>query len=174
MSAFNGFGPENDVLKRSMDGIEPSIAWIANACRRDSLAPGKWDRDAHDFPADEGFSEEERELLVRSFLSAGVDTTIKGIGNLLHAFSRHPANGRRCSTRWRISGLQARRCAASTTRCARLPHCRWKWRGPDGQSLMARQAQASPARSLARNQSPDEGNSRSRTLYFSTFSSKRP
>jgi cytochrome P450 len=41
--------------------------------------------------ADEGLcTEAEAHRLVRSFLSAGVDTTVNGIGNMINAFARHP------------------------------------------------------------------------------------
>src|SRR5260370_12793738 len=33
---------------------------------------------------------EEAHLLVRSFLSAGVDTTVTGIANMIYAFALHP------------------------------------------------------------------------------------
>ena len=89
-STFNAFGPRNDVFLESQVGLDAAQAWIAEACRYQNLAPGGWGRDVHDAAAEAGISEGERELLVRSFLSAGIDTTINGIGNLLHAFTLHP------------------------------------------------------------------------------------
>lgn len=89
-STFNAFGPRNDVFLESQIGIEPALAWIDEACRYENLAPGGWGRDVHDFVKEAGLPAEYGALLVRSFLSAGVDTTINGIGNLLHAFSLHP------------------------------------------------------------------------------------
>ena len=89
-STFNAFGPRNEVFLESQIGIEPALAWIAEACLYENLAPGGWGRDVHDFAAEAGLPKEYGALLVRSFLSAGVDTTINGIGNLLHAFSLHP------------------------------------------------------------------------------------
>lgn len=89
-SVFNAFGPRNAVFEESQVGIEDSVAWIAEACRYENLAAGKWGRDVHHFAAEAGLAEAERELLVRSLLSAGVDTTINGIGNMIHAFATHP------------------------------------------------------------------------------------
>jgi cytochrome P450 len=41
--------------------------------------------------ADEGeLTEEEAGMLVRSFLSAGVDTTVRAVGGALESFARHP------------------------------------------------------------------------------------
>jgi cytochrome P450 len=90
-STFNAFGPQNAIFRKGVEGLEPSLEWIAQACKYDNLAPGKWGQDIHHFAAEAGFEEAEREVLVRSFLSAGVDTTINGIGNLLYAFAQHPA-----------------------------------------------------------------------------------
>ena len=57
-----------------------------DACRRASLSAGGWGA-AVFAAADRGeCSEAEAERLVRSFLSAGVDTTVNGIGNLIGAF----------------------------------------------------------------------------------------
>lgn len=89
-STFNAFGPRNEIFLESQIGLEPALAWIADACLYENLAPGGWGRDVHDFAAEAGLPKEYGALLVRSFLSAGVDTTINGIGNLLHAFSLHP------------------------------------------------------------------------------------
>jgi 4-methoxybenzoate monooxygenase (O-demethylating) len=40
----------------------------------------------------------EAERLVRSFLTAGVDTTVNGISNMIHAFAQHPAEWQRLRT----------------------------------------------------------------------------
>jgi 4-methoxybenzoate monooxygenase (O-demethylating) len=89
-SVFNGFGPRNDILLESQQGLDAALQWIGEACRYENLAPGRWGRDVHDMAAEAGLAEEDRELLVRSFLSAGVDTTISGIANLIHGFATHP------------------------------------------------------------------------------------
>jgi len=89
-SVFNAFGPRNATFLESQIGLEPALQWIAEACRYENLSPGGWGRDVHHFAEEAGMDVADRELLVRSFLSAGVDTTINGIGNLLHAFSLHP------------------------------------------------------------------------------------
>lgn len=89
-SVFNAFGPRNAVFEQSLVGIEAAQAWIADACRYQNLQTGGWGRDVHDFGREAGLAEPECELLVRSLLSAGLDTTINGIGNMIHAFARHP------------------------------------------------------------------------------------
>jgi len=89
-AAFNAFGPRNALFETSQSAARDSMKWVAGACRRASLTDGGWGMDVFR-AADAGdCTEEEAERLVRSFLSAGVDTTVNGIGNMLHAFATHP------------------------------------------------------------------------------------
>lgn len=89
--AFNAFGPRNHLLEQALAGAEPVQRWIRDSCQRDALAPGGlgaklWDA------ADRGeITHEQAPLLVRSLLSAGVDTTVHGIGNTIQALSANPA-----------------------------------------------------------------------------------
>ena len=65
-------------------------AWIMGHCQRDKLRPGGFG-DLIYQAADAGeITLDEAPLLVRSFLSAGVDTTVNGIGNALLCLARHP------------------------------------------------------------------------------------
>lgn len=88
--AFNAFGPRNALTERSMRESAEAATWVARACRRESLQAGGFG--AHTFEAaDRGeVTHEEAERLVRSFLTAGVDTTVNGLGNLLLAFAQAP------------------------------------------------------------------------------------
>ena len=87
---FNAFGPRNAVFHEGNRGMEQAIAWTAEACRRENLSPGGWGMAVFE-AADRGeCSTEEAERLVRSFLSAGVDTTVNGIGHLLLALAEFP------------------------------------------------------------------------------------
>jgi 4-methoxybenzoate monooxygenase (O-demethylating) len=89
-TAFNAFGPRNALLEASLASAADATAWVASVCKRDRLAAGGWG--AAVFSAvDRGeCSEAEAERLVRSLLTAGVDTTVNGIGNMIHAFALHP------------------------------------------------------------------------------------
>ncbi len=90
MLVFNAFGPANDVLRASEEGSEEAVAWVAQACKRENLKPGGWGMAVHE-AADRGdCTSAEAERLVRSFLSAGVDTTVNGIGHMILALARHP------------------------------------------------------------------------------------
>ncbi|WP_326567860.1 cytochrome P450 [Amycolatopsis rhabdoformis] len=85
---FNGFGPRNHLFTEAMERGAAAREWIAEHCRAENLAPGGLGARIHEAAAD--FSEEERALLVRSFLSAGVDTTVHALGNAVLCFAEHP------------------------------------------------------------------------------------
>jgi cytochrome P450 len=87
---FNAFGPRNDLLARSAEKVQPVTAWIMAHCMRDMLRPGGFGDQIYQ-AADAGeISQEEAPMLVRSFLSAGVDTTVNGIGNALWCLATNP------------------------------------------------------------------------------------
>ncbi|HBC17138.1 MAG TPA: cytochrome P450 [Erythrobacter sp.] len=87
---FNAFGPDNDVLREGNEGKEAAIEWVAEACKRDNLKEGGWGMAVFE-AADRGeCTHDEAERLVRSFLSAGVDTTVNGIGHMVLALAGHP------------------------------------------------------------------------------------
>lgn len=89
-SVFNAFGPRNQLFESSTSAAREAAAWVGRACRRESLSAGGWGMAVFD-AADRGdCSEEEAERLVRSFLSAGVDTTVNGIAHMILGFATHP------------------------------------------------------------------------------------
>jgi len=89
-AVFNAFGPRNAIFQRGADEAVDAVAWVAQACRRENLSPGGWGS-AVFAAADRGeCTETEAERLVRSFLSAGVDTTVNGLGHLVLGFATHP------------------------------------------------------------------------------------
>jgi len=89
-SVFNAFGPRNALFEDAQRGARDAIEWVSESCRRKNLLGGGWGMAVFE-AADRGeCTEEEAERLVRSFLSAGVDTTVNGIGHLLLAFATHP------------------------------------------------------------------------------------
>lgn len=87
---FNAFGPRNRVFEQGNRGSEAAIGWVADACKRENLKPNGWGMAVFE-AADRGeCTEEEAERLVRSFLTAGVDTTVNGIAHLVLALAQHP------------------------------------------------------------------------------------
>jgi cytochrome P450 len=87
---FNSFGPHNAIFTRSVERYGPVSSWIMDKCRREQLRPGGFG-DLIYQAADRGeITYEEAPLLVRSFLSAGVDTTVNGLGNSLFCMAAFP------------------------------------------------------------------------------------
>ena len=89
-AVFNAFGPRNAIFERGEAAAADAVGWVANACRRESLADGSWGASIHEKAVDYDLSEAEAERLVRSLLSAGVDTTVNGIGIMMLAFASFP------------------------------------------------------------------------------------
>ena len=88
--AFNAFGPRNDLFEEAFANAQPVVQWIAAQCQRDALEPGGIGDQVYR-AADEGtVTEEEAGLLVRSLLTAGLDTTIFGISAALYCLACFP------------------------------------------------------------------------------------
>lgn len=87
---FNALGPRNQLFERSMEKYKPVSSWIMDHCARAALRPGGLGHLIYE-AADKGeITEDQAAMLVRSFLSAGVDTTIGGIANILLTLARNP------------------------------------------------------------------------------------
>lgn len=89
-TVFNAFGPRNAIFEQANCGKEASFTWVAEACKRHNLADGGWGMAVYE-ACDRGEClPEEAERLVRSFLTAGVDTTVNGIAHMLLGFGQFP------------------------------------------------------------------------------------
>tara|TARA_R110000803_G_scaffold210336_1_gene281829 strand:- start:2990 stop:4189 length:1200 start_codon:yes stop_codon:yes gene_type:complete len=87
---FNAFGPQNKIFHDGMSGAQEAADWVAEACKRENLKADGWGEAVFQ-SADRGdCTHDEAQRLVRSFLSAGVDTTVNGISNLIYAFTQFP------------------------------------------------------------------------------------
>jgi cytochrome P450 len=87
---FNSFGPRNQLFLDAMADAAPTREWVMDKCRLENLRPGGMGAEIHARAADEGFTPDEAGMLVRSFLSAGIDTTVHGLGNALWCFAQFP------------------------------------------------------------------------------------
>jgi len=88
--AFNAFGPDNALRREAMERAMPHVAWVTEQCRRENLAPDSLGARIH-AAADTGeITSDEATLLVRSLLTAGIDTTVNGIGAALYCLARFP------------------------------------------------------------------------------------
>ncbi|GAB2969838.1 cytochrome P450 [Amycolatopsis acidiphila] len=88
--AFNAFGPANDLVEKGQPRVAELSGWVDSVCARDVL-------DGEGFgaqiwaAADHGdITHEQAPLVVRSLLTAGVDTTVHGLAAVLYAFATHP------------------------------------------------------------------------------------
>jgi 4-methoxybenzoate monooxygenase (O-demethylating) len=87
---FNAIGPDN-ALRRNAMAMGPQIVpWIMERCKRENLAPHGFGATIYQAADDGEITHEQAELLVRSLMSAGVDTTVTGIGNALWCLATNP------------------------------------------------------------------------------------
>ncbi|MFW3169237.1 cytochrome P450 [Geodermatophilus sp. CPCC 206100] len=88
--AFNAFGPDNELRRAALATAAPVQAWIWEQCQRENLAPGGFGAEIW-AAADRGdVTAEQAPMLVRSLLTAGMDTTVYGIANTVYGLTRHP------------------------------------------------------------------------------------
>jgi cytochrome P450 len=85
---FNAFGPPNKLRQDAIERSAPHQAYVQAQCQRENLAPGGFGACIH-ARADAGdITAAEAPLLVRSLLSAGLDTTVNGIGAAIYCLAR--------------------------------------------------------------------------------------
>jgi cytochrome P450 len=88
---FNMFGPKNEVYRQSMSAAAEVFEWVAVNCKRDAVQPGGICMAMYE-AADAGdITHEEAEMLVQVLYSAGSDTTIYTIGNIIQALAENPS-----------------------------------------------------------------------------------
>lgn len=87
---FNSFGPRNAFFEQAVADAEPVLAWLQKQMQRESLAPGGFGAAIH-AAADTGeLTPEETPIVARSLLTAGVDTTVSGLGAAIYCLARFP------------------------------------------------------------------------------------
>lgn len=87
---FNAFGPPNQLRQDAIERSAPHQAYVAEQCQRENLAPGGFGACIHAHVDAGNITETEAPLLVRSLLSAGLDTTVYGIGAAVYCLARYP------------------------------------------------------------------------------------
>jgi hypothetical protein len=89
-AAFNSFGPPNKLRADALAAAASVQEWVLAHCEREALAPHSLGADIW-AAVDRGeITVEQAPMLVRSLLSAGVDTTVFGLSNSMYALARHP------------------------------------------------------------------------------------
>lgn len=86
---FNGFGPANARFHERLATIPEAAQWIAHACARDTLTKDGLGAQLYTAVDRGELQYEEAELLVRSLLSAGLDTTVFALANAIIELARH-------------------------------------------------------------------------------------
>jgi cytochrome P450 len=88
--AFNAFGPPNKLRQDAIERSAPHQAYVAEQCQRHNLEPDGFGGCIHARVDTGDITEAEAALLVRSLLSAGIDTTVNGIGAAIYCLARFP------------------------------------------------------------------------------------
>ena len=87
---FNSFGPRNAFFEDAVRDAAPILAWVQAQSQRDALTADGFGAAVH-AAADAGLlTAEEAPIVVRSILTAGVDTTVSGIGAAVYCLARFP------------------------------------------------------------------------------------
>lgn len=87
---FNIFGPNNWLRQEALSIAGPVSEWVSRHCERDLLSAGGFGDAIYREVQGGDITEQEAGMLVRSLLSAGVDTTVAAIGNALLCFAENP------------------------------------------------------------------------------------
>ncbi|MBR1222562.1 cytochrome P450 [Bradyrhizobium sp. U87765 SZCCT0131] len=87
---FNAFGPPNELRQTAIERSAPHQAYVQEQCQRENLAPGGFGACIHARVDVGDITAAEAPLLVRSLLSAGLDTTVNGLGAAIYCLARFP------------------------------------------------------------------------------------
>ena len=87
---FNAIGPDNEIRRRALAKAADVVPWITAQCARAALTGAGLGALIYQAVDDGDISGDEAGLLVRSLLSAGIDTTVASIGAALKFFSENP------------------------------------------------------------------------------------
>jgi 4-methoxybenzoate monooxygenase (O-demethylating) len=74
----------------ALAGAAPHAAWVSEQCRRENLSPDGIGAKIHESVDTGEISAEDARLLVRSLLSAGIDTTVNALGAAVYCLARFP------------------------------------------------------------------------------------
>jgi cytochrome P450 len=87
---FNGFGPRNGHFERAMKQGAEARDVIMSMTLRENLRPDGFGMQILEAGEAAGYSEGDASLIMRSVLSAGVDTTVHALGSALLCFADAP------------------------------------------------------------------------------------
>ena len=90
-----GFGPENEHYQAAMAHASSVLPWVDKMCERAQLDSGGLGEMIYRHVDTGELDSDEAALLLRSFISAGVDTSVSAIGNLLYCLATNPGEYRK-------------------------------------------------------------------------------
>lgn len=87
---FNSFGPRNAFFENAVEHAQPVLEWLGKQIQRGALSAHGFGADIY-AAADAGvLTPEEASLVVRSVVTAGVDTTVNSLTAAVHCLIRFP------------------------------------------------------------------------------------
>lgn len=87
---FNAMGPDNFLQKQSREKAAPIIEVVAEYCRRERLSDDGLGAQIYAACAQVGIDDDDAAVLVRTFFSASMDTTMNGIGFTIQSLAECP------------------------------------------------------------------------------------
>jgi hypothetical protein len=87
--AFNAFGPSNDLVAKGAPRVAELSAWVSSVCARGVLSGDGFGAQIWAASDRGDITPEQAPLVVRSLLTAGVDTTVHGLSAVLYAVATH-------------------------------------------------------------------------------------
>jgi len=91
---FNAFGPGNDLVAKGAPRVAELSGWVNAQCARDVLTGNGFGAQIWAASDRGDITPEQAPLVVRSLLSAGVDTTVHGLSAVLYAVATNPEQWR--------------------------------------------------------------------------------
>ena len=87
---WNPDRPRIDMIASTVPESGPTREWISQNCGPDALLPDGMGTQIHEHAIAAGFAPMQATLLVRTLLSAGLETVVHGLGNTLWCLATHP------------------------------------------------------------------------------------
>jgi 4-methoxybenzoate monooxygenase (O-demethylating) len=87
---FNSFGPANEFFQAAATRAKEAFPWVESEALRDHLSADGFGMVLYQCADNGEISHDEAQKLVRSILTAGVDTTVNGIGASVYCMARYP------------------------------------------------------------------------------------
>lgn len=87
---FNAFGPPNELRQTAIERSMPHQAYVQEQCQRENLAAKGFGASIFAFANRGDITPAEASMLVRSLLSAGLDTTVNGMAAAIYCLARFP------------------------------------------------------------------------------------